>query len=288
MENRINEIVIDIIEGYDTNSPGDTARSLEDFWSLFNPVDMHSISKIQQEEQKTLGTPVPVLKEIGKQLIKTAKQNPPQYLPLADLLWGEFGREGRVVAAMLFGSIMLDNPEGVFPNLMAHCRTCVTWEDADRIAMDGLEPVIRDDPEHWLSEIQDWMDDSSFWVRRAAFTVIGRLPMKHPGLASQCLMMLEPRLGEREEEAYKALSFAIRVIARSDPDLVVEFLRRNVPPDNPAATWVLCDVIRNMGKAILPDFYPLWDQYQQWSLESGLHPKDRRSVESALSILEKG
>jgi hypothetical protein len=49
------------------------------------------------------------------------------------------------------GAMELTYPEKVVPFLREMCRTCLTWEDVDRLAMDALEPIFRKKPEEWLS-----------------------------------------------------------------------------------------------------------------------------------------
>jgi hypothetical protein len=46
------------------------------------------------------------------------------------------------------------NPERIVPLLKTMCRQCVSWEDADRLAMDALEPVVRKGPDQWLGEME--------------------------------------------------------------------------------------------------------------------------------------
>ncbi|HUT15036.1 MAG TPA: DNA alkylation repair protein [Anaerolineae bacterium] len=75
------------------------------------------------------------------------------FIPLARALWDEYGREGRVIAAIPLGMMELAEPETVIRLLMDLCHTCITWEDADRLAMDALEPIVRKQPEQWLSAI---------------------------------------------------------------------------------------------------------------------------------------
>jgi hypothetical protein len=41
-----------------------------------------------------------------------------------------------------------------------------------------------------------------------------------------------------------------------------------------------------MAKALLPGFAPLLPQYEQWAADPTLSVKDRRSVESAVKILQ--
>ena len=85
----------------------------------------------------------------------------------------------------------------------------------------------------------------------------------------------------------KAVSFAIRLCARGEVAPVRDFLARHVPPQDPAATWVLCDAVRSMAKKLLPEFASLLTLYEQWAADPALDKKDRRSVESAVKVLRQ-
>jgi len=183
------------------------------------------------------------------------------------------------------GPMELAQPERVLPLLMDLCRTCITWEDADQFAMNALEPIVRKEPEVWLSALGPWLADENKWVRRAGVIVVGRLPMKRPAYASRCLERAERLLFDEEVDVKKAVSFAIRLAARGDLLPVRDFLARHVPPRDPAATWVLCDAIRSMANKLLPEFVSLLLLYEQWAADPALSTRDRRSVESALKTL---
>jgi 3-methyladenine DNA glycosylase AlkD len=182
-------------------------------------------------------------------------------------------------------SARLADPETIVPLLMELCRTCVTWEDADQMAMRALEPIVRKKPEQWLSAMEPWLADKNKWGRRVGVIVIGRLPMKHPAYATRCLELTERLLFDEDVDVKKAVSFAIRLAARGAIAPVRDFLARHVPPENPAATWVLCDAIRSMTKKLLPEFAPLLPLYEQWAADPALSAKGRRSVESAVKTL---
>jgi hypothetical protein len=85
----------------------------------------------------------------------------------------------------------------------------------------------------------------------------------------------------------KTVSFAIRVCARGETDKVRDSLRQQIPPRDPAATWVLCDAIRSMGRKLLPEFVSLRPLYEQWTADPNLPPKNLRSVKSILKTLSK-
>jgi hypothetical protein len=113
------------------------------------------------------------------------------------------------------------------------------------------------------------------------------LPIKHPAYTTRCLELTERLLLDEEVDVKKAVSFAIRLAARGEVGPVCEFLARHVPPEDPAATWVLCDAIRSMTKKLLPEFAPLLPLYEQWAADPALSAKDRRSVESAVKTLRR-
>jgi 3-methyladenine DNA glycosylase AlkD len=279
--------VASIVVAYDPATPHATADRLRDLWLQFEPKSIEVIKEEQRKQQETVGIPVPVLKSIGKELGKAASKRVDDFVPLARLLWDEYGREGRVVAVTPLGKMELAEPEKIIPLLIKLCRTCITWEDADQLAMNALEPIVRKDPEQWLDAIEPWLDDENKWVRRAGVTVVGRLAMKHPAYTTRCLELTERLLLDEEVDVRRAVSFAIRLAARGETAPVCDFLARHVPPQDPVSTWVLCDAIRSMAKKLLPEFASLLPLYEQWAADSTLSARDRRSVESAVKILQK-
>ncbi len=272
---------------FDTASPADAADGLREIWLQFEPKSTAGIKAELRERQETVGAPVAELKAIGKALGKKTKGAVAEFIPLARALWDEYGREGRVVALMQLGAMELEEPETIVPLLRDMCRSCVTWEDADRLAMNALEPILRKEPEAWLPVVRDWLDDENKWVKRAGITAIGRLPMKHPGYTSECVQLADKLLLDEDTDVKKAVSFAIRLCARGEPQPVCEFLLERVPPESPAATWVLCDAVRSMAKKLMPEFASLAPSFEEWASDPSLNTRDRRSVESALAALRK-
>jgi 3-methyladenine DNA glycosylase AlkD len=285
MKEEIKGWVASILAEYDPEAPDGIAARLRELWLQFEPKSVAGIKAEQRAQQETAGTPVPVLKAIGQQVAHGARKREAAYLSLARLLWDGYGREGRVIAAIVLGRIELVDPETVVPLLQKLCRTCLTWEDADRLAMDALEPIVRKEPEAWLTRLEPWLADENKWVRRAGVTVVGRLPMKQPACTERCVELAERLLQDREVDVRRAVSFAFRIAARGEVRPVRDMLARHVPPEDPAATWVLCDVIRSMATKLLPEFVSLLPRYERWVADPALSARDRRSVESAVKKL---
>jgi hypothetical protein len=156
--------VSSIITAYDPATPRTTADALRGLWLQFEPKSVAGIKAEQREQQETVGTPVPVLKSIGKEIGKVARKRVDDFIPLARLLWDGYGREGRVVAVTFLGPMELAAPRTVVPLLMELCRTCVTWEDADQLAITALDPIVRKKSEQWLGAMEPWLADENKWV----------------------------------------------------------------------------------------------------------------------------
>ena len=145
---------------------------------------MAGIKAEQRARQETVGIPVAVLKAIGKEVGKVARRQVDEYIPLARILWDEYGREGRVVAVVPLGAMELAAPEKMLPLLMELCGTCHTWEDADQFAMNALEPIVRNDPETWLPAVEPWLSDENKWLRRVGIIMCpdGEVPRLCPAV----------------------------------------------------------------------------------------------------------
>jgi 3-methyladenine DNA glycosylase AlkD len=286
MTKEIQQKVQSILLDYDPTTPQETADHLRAFWLTFAPKSIAGIKAEQRELQETVGIPVPVLQAFGKEIAKAAKKRVDDFIPLAVLLWDAYGREGRVVAVYPLGAMELADPEKLLPIILAACRSCLTWEDADQLAMRALEPIVRKDPETWLPVLEPWLVDDNKWVRRAGITAAGRLPMKHPNYTAHSLEMAGRLLNDEEMDVKRAVSFAIRLSTRGEIAETRKFMEQHIPPTSPTAAWVLCDVIRSMTKKFLPEFAYLLPKYRQWVDNPQLSAKDRRSIESAIKKLE--
>jgi 3-methyladenine DNA glycosylase AlkD len=270
---------------YEPQAADDAAAALQALWSQVRPTEggARLVKAEVRARIQALGVPVPALDEIGKEIGKVARKRVDDFLPLARRLWEEYGREGRLVASTFLGPMELAAPEMVMPVIEEMARTCATWEDCDQLAMRALEPVVRKGPEDYLATMEHWIEDANKWVRRAGITVVARLPMKRPEYTEICLGLVEPALGDDDLDVRRAVSFAIRMGARGEPEAVVGFIKRQGHRTDAASIWVLCDAMRSMTKKLLPQFKELLPLYEHW-LEL-VETKSQRSVASAIKAL---
>jgi 3-methyladenine DNA glycosylase AlkD len=284
-----------VITGYDPASPADTADAVRKVWLAAAPPAGPALEEgqrgmlrdwgIKDPHFEAVGTPVPVLRAIGDEIGKRGREQVAEFLPLVRLFWDEYGREGRLVAAVALGPMEVVDPGRMVPFIYELAQSCEFWEDCDQLAMKALEPVLRRDPDAWLEPLGVWIGDENKWVRRAAMTAIGRLPMVHPEYAARCVALVSPALGDSDTDVKRALSFAVRACARGDAGPVKQFILDHREATDVDSLWVLCDVIRSMTTAFLPEFVDLLPVFRAWLGRAD--PTARRSIEGAIRVLEK-
>lgn len=283
----IDDQVTIIMDEFNPQDYEKTAIKLQNFWNTLHKNKGINLIKVEQRaEIGASGVAVPDLKLIGNKIAESARIKIDDYLDFAVLLWEKYGREGRIVASIVFGAMELVQPQKIVPILKTLCRKCVSWEDADRIAMDAVEPILREYPDTWIDELEAWLADDNKWVRRAAITALGRLPMKKPDYLTICLEDAERMLGDPDPEVQKAVSFAIRLCAKTDTRPVFMLLEKHIPTADPNGAWVLCDVIKSMDKKKLVEFSGLYKHFMDWCQQSDLNARDKKTIKSAAELLK--
>src|SRR3972149_4240725 len=92
-----------MIKGYTSSKPEVTASALRKYWLEFESKKGSELIRAEQRAQlAAVGIPIPILKAIGAEIAKAARKDVSGYVPLAQRLWDDYGREGRVVALLIF------------------------------------------------------------------------------------------------------------------------------------------------------------------------------------------
>ncbi len=103
------------------------------------------------------------------------------------------------------------------------------WDLVDEIAGHQLGVLLRLHPGPMAAVLRNWAHDSNLWKRRAA--IISQLDLKtrtDTGLLTDCLEpSLLPSPFAREFFIAKAMGWALRQYARSDPHWVQRYLRKH-------------------------------------------------------------
>lgn len=179
-----------------------------------------------KSEMPSLGVRVPEVRRIVR---AAAKELPPgslQELQSAVLeLWRGAGwREERYAAIDLTGLRLAAGELSMLPLYEEIIRTGAWWDLVDGVShrLCGLLQTHRGDVTPALIR---WSTDADFWIRRAAITAqLGAKSATDPALLAA---VIEPNLADPEFFIRKAIGWALRDYAATDPDWVRDFATRH-------------------------------------------------------------
>ncbi|MFJ4166393.1 DNA alkylation repair protein [Microbacterium sp. NPDC089698] len=100
-------------------------------------------------------------------------------------------------------------------------RTGAWWDHVDEVAH-RLADLLEAHPAELAVELRVWSDDEDFWIRRVA--IIAQLQRK--GATDRALLTdaIEPNIADPEFFIRKAIGWALRDFARTDPEWVRSFV----------------------------------------------------------------
>ncbi len=99
------------------------------------------------------------------------------------------------------------------------------WDYVDDIASHRVGPILRDHPRSMRRKMLSWSKSADMWKRRTS--IICQLGFKAETDLDLLYACIEPSLGSREFFLRKAIGWALRQYAWTDPAEVKKFVRRN-------------------------------------------------------------
>ena len=174
----------------------------------------------------SLGVRVPKVRRIVKD---AARQLPPGSLPelqstVLELWRGASWREERYAAIDLTGLRLAAGVMGMLPLYEEIIRSGAWWDLVDGVSHRLCE-LLQSHREDMSIVLRRWSTDADFWIRRAAITAqLGAKSATDPALLAA---VIEPNLADREFFIRKAIGWALRDYAATDPDWVRNFAARH-------------------------------------------------------------
>lgn len=99
------------------------------------------------------------------------------------------------------------------------------WDLVDPVASHLIGKVVKEDRERMRPLLEAWIDGDDLWLRRTAILC----QLGHKDLTNQAMLFEFCLRRSHEEEFFirKAIGWALREYARTDPDAVRDFLAKN-------------------------------------------------------------
>ncbi len=143
-------------------------------------------------------------------------------------LWrGARFREERYAALILAGdrrARAFQTPE-LLPVYEELVVTGAWWDYVDEIASDRMSPILLAQPAEVVPAMRAWSESDNLWKRRAS--IISQLGFKGETDLALLYDCIRPSIGSREFFLRKAIGWALRQYAKTDPDEVARYVRKN-------------------------------------------------------------
>jgi 3-methyladenine DNA glycosylase AlkD len=172
------------------------------------------------------GVQTPQRREIARELKRRfVPRTAAEYRRMVEALWELEHREEKYLALSIAGA----SPQFItFEQLDLYRRLIqegAWWDLVDGVASGLVGKVLLDDRGRMRPVLEEWIDDEDLWLRRTA--IISQLDHKDQTDVEMLLRFCLRRAHEQEFFIRKAIGWALRQYARTDPEAVAAFLREH-------------------------------------------------------------
>jgi 3-methyladenine DNA glycosylase AlkD len=181
------------------------------------------------------GVRVPLLRAFAKRLLKAYKGQHEALTQLAKSSWQVGTREHRLVALYMLEKVKLP-PEDRWKLGLAFLPAVDNWETCDVMCMSLQGIAICQEP-GYMDELERWIEDDNFWVRRAALVTSTRLrnakfdqELKDE-LDRRTLAMCRALMYDDEKYIRKAVDWGVRDVLRRNYALGRDWLLARAEED---------------------------------------------------------
>lgn len=158
-----------------------------------------------------------------------AKEYPPEdrdeYEELVLALWDLPHREEKYLAQ----GLATKHKQFIVPDSLPLYRRMIVegawWDFVDEVATHMIRPLVINYSNETWPIVDPWIDDEDMWLRRTA--IICQVGAKENTDADRLFRFCEQRMHEKEFFIRKAIGWALREYAKTDPDAVARFAEAN-------------------------------------------------------------
>jgi 3-methyladenine DNA glycosylase AlkD len=162
------------------------------------------------------------VKILGELAARFPPSDRDDYESLILALWALPHREEKYLAqgvATHFGEFVVPGSMPIYKRFITEGQW---WDFVDEASTHMVRRLIRDHPGPTWVEVDRWIDDSDMWLRRAA--IICQIGLKERTDRERLFRFCEQRMDEKEFFVRKAIGWALREYAKTDPHAVAGFV----------------------------------------------------------------
>jgi 3-methyladenine DNA glycosylase AlkD len=205
-----------------------------------------------------LGVRLPLLEGVDRALRHELRDvREARLVPLAEALARDPIRELRWLACWLLGRLLPGEPERAWQVLRRMAAESDDWITVDTLASTMAAGILQE-PYRW-AELEQLVYSSNRWERRLVGSTVATMPFadraagRTPEVVAHGLALVGLLIGDPEPDVQKALSWALRSLARVDPVGVTRFCRdearRAAATGDGARAWVVRGALARLDSA---------------------------------------
>jgi 3-methyladenine DNA glycosylase AlkD len=222
------------------------------FEGLTDPVYRDGQRWIAPGLTDSIGIRLPLLSAVRRAFDHASKwASPDSLLWLGDRMLREPGLEIRMFAFRMLIRVLPDDAERAWQLLRRAAGAAHEWITVDELAHAYGAGILLD-ARRW-SEIEQLVFSASPWERRLVGSTIATIPFvrhregRDPEIAHRALPIVGNLIGDADPDVQKALSWALRSMARVDPAALTAFCddqsRTARDTDDGYRAWVIRDAL---------------------------------------------
>lgn len=187
-----------------------------------DPEKAEGMASYMKDQFAYLGVQAGARRLASKPILKAAKtQDPDELLALVEALWSEPEREFHYVAM----DAIRAGAKNLRPDDLSRVRALIEktpwWDTVDSLAVHTVGTMVSTHPE--LVEVMDeWIESEHLWVARTA--ILHQLMYKERTDTNRLFTYCEMQMEHPDFFIRKAIGWALRHYARTDPDAVRAFV----------------------------------------------------------------
>jgi len=197
-------------------------RLVQAYTEAADPARANAMAAYMRHRFSFLGIPTPARRALSRDV--SADLRAPTQLDLlavADACWLLEQREYQYFGTDLLVRHAARLTAGSLPALERLITTKSWWDTVDALASRVIGPVVAQNPDS-ISTLDTWIMSEDIWLIRTA--LLHQLRYRSTTDSSQLFRYCQARAGHPEFFVRKAIGWALREYARSDPEAVRRFV----------------------------------------------------------------
>lgn len=183
--------------------------------------------------------------EIGKFI----REKPIMASALLRAIWSEGSFEARQIVGKSLEKFGPENPRTCLDFVSSVLPDLDNWAVCDNLAMFGVEPIMRSNPELVLPLSEKWVESENKWIRR--FGVVTLRGFRRIPLQKKFFEILNIVMKDEESDVRKAVSWILRFVCRDQgkSGAVFEYLLKWAKSKPSKATrWIIKDGMKKLPR----------------------------------------